>query len=248
MGGSNMDSVLALDEQSECDSNSESNVSSDEDEGSIRSSALPLPLSSTVSLYTKQPSPVSIPPNSIGLTYLHSFLSAAECAQLIELSAGSFSRSTVGYKRGEGYVSPGRTSFSAALSSHDPLVARVRARVAELTGARDSQIERLAVVRYLPGQQYKPHYDSSRDDSPRSHTIFAYLNDVPGGGGETEFTKLGVKFKPKCGDALFWENRRDRESYRLNGEHAGRPPLSGTKYGQWLAGSCLIALLLAAAV
>jgi hypothetical protein len=63
--------------------------------------------------------------------------------------------------------------------------------------------------------------------------IFAYLNDLPANaGGETEFTRIGVKFKPKKGDALLWENRADRHSFHLDGKHAGRAPLSGVKYGK----------------
>jgi hypothetical protein len=38
---------------------------------------------------------------------------------------------------------------------------------------------------------------------------------------------------PKAGDALFWRNHKDRHSPHFqDGEHAGRPPLSGVKYGQ----------------
>ena len=194
--------------------------------------------------FTHRPSPVAIPPNSIGLTYLHSFLSADECATLIGPGAGSYSHSWM--TRG---ISPIRTSDSALLSDSSPVVRAVRRRVTQLTGARDGLIEELQVVRYKPGQQFLPHYDSSSDRSrPRSHTIFVYLNDLPdASGGETEFTRVGVKFKPKCGDALFWENRADRTSYHLDGEHAGRPPLRGVKYGQSLgsqlpagsAGNCL---------
>ena len=64
----------------------------------------------TIALCTQRPSPVAIPPNSIGLTYLHSFLSADECATLIELSAGMLSRSRVGFTAGAGHESSSRTS------------------------------------------------------------------------------------------------------------------------------------------
>jgi prolyl 4-hydroxylase len=170
----------------------------------------------SIARYTQLPSPVAVPPNSISLIYLHSFLSVDECAKLIELSEGKFSRSQVGFKAATGHTSDSRTSHSAALSQSDPAVMAVRHRVAELTGARDEQIQTLSVVRYMPGQQYQPHYDSYGSSSipPRRWTIFAYLNDLPdGAGGETEFTKIGVKFKPKQGDALLWENQPNRSSY-----------------------------------
>jgi hypothetical protein len=93
-------------------------------------------------------------------------------------------------------------------------------------------------VRYKPGQQFKPHFDSGLDFAMhkclREFSFFAYLNTMTAeAGGETEFTKLGVKFTPKAGDALFWRNHKDRSSpHFLDGEHAGRPPLNGIKYGQ----------------
>ena len=224
------------------------NSSSDSDGGSpddeLRSASPPTVAghchSAALDRYTQQPPPVVIPPNSIGLTYLHSFLSDDECTELIELSGRNFERSTVGLTAADVHSSSGRTSWDAALSHRHPTVSRVRTRVAELVGVRDSQIEELVVVRYEPGQQYRTHFDSGGrlDDSPRSHTIFAYLNDLPDGdGGETEFTRIRVEFKPKKGDALLWENQADRDSHHLDGEHAGRPPLRGVKYGQPLTRS-----------
>ena len=51
--------------------------------------AYPNPDLTALARYTQRPPPVAIPPNSIGLTYLHSFLSTDECAKLIELSESS---------------------------------------------------------------------------------------------------------------------------------------------------------------
>jgi len=185
---------------------------------------------------TQQTSPVPIPPNEINLTYLHAFLAGDECTELIALSRGNFARSltTAG-------IRDTRTSSSAALSICDILVRLVRKRITELTGAEDKRIQDLNVVRYKPGQQFTPHFDSSLEfwslPSPRQlreFSIFVYLNTMPAdAGGETEFTQIGVKFTPKAGDALFWRNHKDRHSpHFLDGEHAGRPPLSGVKYGQ----------------
>jgi prolyl 4-hydroxylase len=217
-----------------CDSDSDDS-SSDEDSRSASPPTAAIRCDpAALALYTQLPSPVAIPPNSISLISLHSLLSSDECATLIELGGGNFERSTVGFTAADVHSSSGRTSYDAFLGRRHPTVSRVRARVAELVGVRDSQIEELTVVRYESGQEYQPHYDSSGDSSrPRSHTIFAYLNDLPdGAGGETEFTRIGVKFKPKKGDALLWENRADRHSFHLDGKHAGRPPLRGVKYGE----------------
>ena len=44
----------------------------------------------------------------------------------------------------------------------------------------------LQVLRYGNGQQYKPHFDSLDNDSPRTATVLVYLSDVEEG-GETTF-------------------------------------------------------------
>jgi prolyl 4-hydroxylase len=152
---------------------------------------------------------------------------------LIALSQGQYARSTVGH----GNISSIRTSNSATLRANngEPLVRRIRHRVTELTGAPDGRIEEPSVVRYEVGQQYRPHFDSSLDGHHREFTLFVYLNTLPApdAGGETEFTRLDVKFRPKEGDALFWRNHKDRYSpHLLEGEHAGRSPTKGVKHGQ----------------
>ena len=193
---------------------------------------------------TKLPSPVAIPPNDFGLTYLHSFLSAAECEELIGMSSRRLTRSLAGG------VHPGRTSQShfaysqrrrLPVSDLPLLVRTLLQRVAELTGVSSAHVEAMELIRYEPGQFFKPHCDEYLAKStlhtrkPRRWSIFTYLNDVPGGGGETHFTEIGVKFKPKQGDALWWENCPapfKRGLYHESSEHEGCPPLSGVKYGE----------------
>lgn len=82
----------------------------------------------------------------------------------------------------------------------------------------------LIVKRYDPGggDRFQPHYDSVGEVSDRYMVFLWYLNDVAEG-GETEFLDLEVRCQPRCGRLLvfppFWMYR-----------HAGRPPLSSTKY------------------
>ena len=217
--------------------------SKDEVQGEVSSA------SSALARYTALPSPVAIPPNVIGLTYLHSFLSASECEELIATSAGHLERSVVRSGSGPSYVSADRTCYSKCLYDAEEdgdrqlgaLTASLLRRVAELTGVSSAHVEAMQLIRYQPGQFYKPHCDDYAEDTvvgerrPRRWSIFTYLNDVTGGGGETHFTQIGVKFKPERGDALWWENCPAPFKlgvYHESSEHEGCPPLSGVKYGE----------------
>jgi hypothetical protein len=105
--------------------------------------------------------------------------------------------------------------------------------------------EPLIVLRYLPGQEYKPHRDylpasTIERDGPqagnRRHTVCAYLNPVAAGGA-TAFPLAGLEVEPLPGRAVVFENmvydaaapegRCDPDSL-----HAGLPVEAGEK---WLA-------------
>lgn len=101
--------------------------------------------------------------------------------------------------------------------------------------------ERLAVLRYGVGEEYRPHFDYVA--APRSadahgdyrgqrlKTIFAYLNEVPAG-GETEFPRLDIKVKPERGGGVMFRNVRPEGTPDKDTLHAGCPVLEGEK---WLA-------------
>jgi prolyl 4-hydroxylase len=116
-------------------------------------------------------------------------------------------------------------------------VSGIERRAAQLVGADQSQVERLQTVRYLPGQQFEQHHDwfqpEYRDtiQNQREHTLFVYLNDVEGEGGETDFPLLNRSFKPRRGDALFWRNCTSTDHCHRESLHQGKAPVSDTKYG-----------------
>jgi prolyl 4-hydroxylase len=70
----------------------------------------------------------------------------------------------------------------------------------ELLNAPISQLETLKLIRYEDGQEFTPHHDagSAGATSRRRVTLFAYLN-TPDAGGETHFTRYGIKVKPHAG-------------------------------------------------
>jgi hypothetical protein len=81
-----------------------------------------------------------------------------------------------------------------------------------------------AIQRTDPGEFYHWHIDGgSHEFSQRQLVAVWYLNDVPGPGGETEFSLQGVRIRPEAGKLLlfppFWTH-----------EHRGVTLQAGLKY------------------
>jgi hypothetical protein len=118
-----------------------------------------------------------------------------------------------------------------------PPVTAFKADVARILNVDESFMEPLAMIRYQPGQEYKPHYDWFNDEeigSQREWTVLIYLNDVePGDGGETAFVSTGTTpllVQPKAGRAVIWRNLLPSGFVDTNTMHAGLPPKRGSKY------------------
>lgn len=81
-----------------------------------------------------------------------------------------------------------------------------------------------AIQRTRPGEYYHWHIDGgSHDFADRQLVVVWYLNDVPGPGGETEFSLQALKVRPEQGKMLlfppFWTH-----------EHRGVTLEQGVKY------------------
>ena len=119
------------------------------------------------------------------------FLTSEECSTLIDAASGSFGAAPV-VGRGEGKVTPERTSAACYLARED--LPWYISKISALTGKPPSHCELPQVGRYLPTQQYRHHHDAfdlSTEDGmrfalnggQRSVTVLVYLNDVERGGG-----------------------------------------------------------------
>jgi len=129
-----------------------------------------------------------------------------------------------------------RTSHSMHFvpSMYDAVVAQLIRRIAAIAGLPAAHAEPLGVLRYGPGQEYRPHYDYYTDDqhqAQRVATVFVYLNQVEEGGG-TEFPRIGVRVEPRQGRAVKFLNCDAAGSPNPETLHAGLPVISGEK---WLA-------------
>lgn len=127
--------------------------------------------------------------------------------------------------------------------TYPPAIERIVKRLRYLTGCKREELEGFMVVRYKYMEQFSEHTDYFEpheinvldNGGQRIITVFVYLNSLEKDeGGETEFTKLGVKSRPKKGDAMMWYNQDPitKEMMPLT-EHRGNPVLKEgvVKYG-----------------
>ena len=169
------------------------------------------------SLPLTQPSGAGMHPISLdypNLRLLHSdphvfvvphFFTKEECAILLRLGRENGELHRDATFEGEGAY---RTSSSRVVYSREVPPSLPGKIEALLQGPR-TRLEHMKVLRYRPGEYYKPHNDGEAgplshggfENSARLATLFVYLNDVPGG-GETRFTKIGVDVKPEAGMAV----------------------------------------------
>ena len=142
--------------------------------------------------------------------------------------AAGFERSETNSKDG---ISKGRTSQTAYLRNDDDVVQCLRRRLGKVAKVPADRLEDLQVVRYTPGQRYRPHNDALREYPDRAKTIFAYLqaDGLENGdcGGSTSFTKLRgpggkpLRVWPREGSALMWNNLVPSGHADERTEHAG---------------------------
>lgn len=187
---------------------------------------------------------------------LNSLLKLTECQEIIDMCekhnlftpsrvVNFFTRSRASQsKAATGMVSTFRTSHSAHLArAQTPLVAEIEKRAAKIMGCPVSHLEPLQVVRYTPGQQFRPHHDYFAPGSPaharamatsgqRQSTILIYLNDMEPGetGGRTVFPKLDIGIQPRAGRAVWWHNCKPNGQEEPLTLHGGEPPVKSTKY------------------
>lgn len=171
-------------------------------------------------------------------------LTGEECDALVAEASPRLQRAgVVDSERGGSKVDERRTSELAVVRrGASPLVARLDARIAAITGVPLAQGEPLQVMRYGVGAEYQPHYDyfdlgrpgqavQLRNGGQRIASLVIYLNDVEAG-GETTFPRCALSVGPRKGSAVFFaytdaQSRTDPMSF-----HAGAPVTRGEK---WIA-------------
>ena len=188
------------------------------------------------------------------IAVIENFLPAAMCDWIMDRARPRLEAAKVydpvqgGKREGERRTNTG-TGFG--LVETDLVMQAAHTRIAAATGLPLAQQEATNVLHYEPGQQFLPHFDSldpkvahfARDlqiNGQRLLTFLVYLNDGFEG-GETEFPRLGWRYKGGKGDALlFWNVGLDGlpEEQAL---HAGLAPTSGEKWllSKWVRDKAL---------
>lgn len=169
-------------------------------------------------------------------------LSDAECDALIAAAKPRMSRSmTVATKTGGEEINADRTSQGMFFQRGETeLVRRIEARIARLLNWPVENGEGMQVLQYVPGTEYKPHFDYFDPDEPgtatilkrggqRVGTVVMYLNEPEKGGGTT-FPNVFFEVAPKRGNAVFFSYERPHPGTKTL--HGGAPVIAGEK---WIA-------------
>jgi prolyl 4-hydroxylase len=173
-------------------------------------------------------------------------LDDAECDALIEQARPRMARSeTVDVATGGSEVNAARTSRGMFFArGESALIAQVEARLAALLNWPLENGEGLQVLHYLPGAEYKPHYDYFDPAQPgtptilkrggqRLGTVVMYLN-TPTAGGATTFPDVELEVAAVRGNAVFFSYDSPMPATRTL--HGGAPVIEGEKWvaTKWL--------------
>lgn len=180
-----------------------------------------------------------------------SFLPPSVCAWIIKSSASKLRPCEVFDPNGGTKRDPSRSNTATAfhLLEGDLIQQLVCRRIAVVSGLPLEHQERMNILHYDPGQEFKPHYDFIRPWGPeaqgyageiaalgqRAVTMLVYLNEGYEG-GETVFPHLKLGIKGRTGDALIFWNVSATGVLERNSLHAGAPVISGEKWllSQWV--------------
>ena len=171
------------------------------------------------------------------------------CAALVELSQGRLAPARV-YDSATGSASVAQarsnSSIDFPLVDSSLLLMLIRAKIAVAAGAAIASLEPPSILHYAVGQQFAPHFDFLEPDErglaaelatkgQRTGTFLVYLND-DFDGGETDFPRLGVRFKGCAGDAIHFLNTDSSGAPDRRTLHAGLAPSRGEKwlFSQWI--------------
>ena len=165
--------------------------------------------------------------------------SVDECQYLSDAAEPLFEPApTVEEYTGRLIRNPIRTSDTAVFPwvGENPAIHALNRRIAAASRTDVMQGEPLQVLRYRPGQEYKPHTDAVPGlENQRIMTMLVYLNE-DFEGGETEFSEAHLTIRPKRGEGLLFMNVDASGEPDPSSLHAGLAVESGQKFlaSRWI--------------
>ena len=139
---------------------------------------------------------------------IHNYITPEECQELIKIIDTNHSRSSVvvgGTDRSD--VTDYRTSSTSNLDMNNPIMSKIKNKIANTLGLEPAKGEAIQGQLYEPGQYFKPHNDffsgaaydmHCKSSGNRTHTLMIYLNEDFIGGG-THFPTLQKTVEPETG-------------------------------------------------
>lgn len=169
------------------------------------------------------------------VTLFRAFLTPAECQHVASAASALMEPSLVIDPRtGRAIANPVRRCDNAVIgpTREDLVVRAINLRIAAASGTAVEHGESLTVLRYGPGQEFRPHHDGLPGvANQRIKTMLIYLNQGFAG-GETRFMANGLTVTPHGGDAILFDNVDASGRIDPRSQHAGLPVTRGVK---WLA-------------
>ncbi|MEG8052599.1 2OG-Fe(II) oxygenase [Sphingomonas aerolata] len=124
---------------------------------------------------------------------------------------------------------PVRTSDGCVIgpAQEDLVVQALNHRIAAASSTPTTHGEPLAILRYAPGQRYRPHHDTVAGASnQRNWTMLVYLNDGYAGGADA-FPHLDLTVRGRRGDGLLFRNTKTDDRPDPLALHEGQPIIGG---------------------
>ena len=173
------------------------------------------------------------------ITIHRGLFSAAECRYLTLLGTPWLERAMViDEATGAGVIDAIRDADTSSFPplAEDLVVQQINACIAAASGTDKAWGEPLTILRYRPGQQYRPHHDAGAQ-AARHWTALIWLNDDYEG-GETDFPDVGVRVKGGVGDLLLFHSVTPDGLPDPRMMHAGLPVTTGVKWmaSRWIRG------------
>lgn len=182
--------------------------------------------------------------NDPPISIFSNVLNLADCAYLIFVSTPRMERANVIDPDSDmdGMVSDVRTSASTYIPFHlvDILSRYIELKIIQQTGEDLLLSEPMSILRYSPGEYYKPHVDYFNpklkvsegllaDGGQRTASAVTYLS-TPGAGGGTSFPRLDIRVPAAAGNTLWFRNCNDEGDIETRSLHAGETVESGEKW------------------